>query len=82
MTAVLDPIDMFRIVRTTIRAKYGNQRCFAETVGVSPQYVSDMLSGRSPITPAVLQACGLRRREVYEIIPTSDAAPSAAGEDA
>jgi len=80
MSRYLDSLDAFRIARERIRANYGNQRCFAEALGITPQHVSDMLSGRRTMTHEALRACGLRRREIYELVPIPEAASATAGE--
>jgi len=57
----LDRLDVFRILRETIRSKYVNQRIFAERMGCTPQYVSDVMNGRRDIPAAFLKACGVRQ---------------------
>ena len=61
MSERLDRMDVFRILRETIKGKYGNQRTFAERMGCTPQYVSDVMNGRRDIPAAFLKACGVRQ---------------------
>ena len=61
MSERLDRMDVFRILRNTIRSKYVNQRTFAERMGCTPQYVSDVMNGRRDIPAAFLKACGVRQ---------------------
>ncbi|PYD63541.1 transcriptional regulator [Gluconacetobacter entanii] len=64
MSEQLDRIDAFRILREKIK-EYGNQRIFAQEVGITPQYLSDMLCGRKPLSDAILKFIGLRRKEYF-----------------
>ncbi|OUJ04962.1 helix-turn-helix transcriptional regulator [Gluconobacter sp. DsW_058] len=66
MTDRLDRLDVFRILRETIRIKYVNQRTFAERMGCTPQYVSDVMNGRRDIPLAFLKACGIRQITYFE----------------
>ncbi len=48
-------------LKALLRAKvreYGSQLAFAEAVGLSAQYVSDVLKGRRPAGPKLLKALG------------------------
>ncbi|OUJ16503.1 hypothetical protein HK28_12585 [Acetobacter sp. DsW_063] len=64
---LLDSVDAFRIIREEI-SKYANQRIFAEKVGVTPQYLSDMINGRKPLSDVVLRSCKIRRKVYFERI--------------
>lgn len=66
MTERLDSVDVFRILRETIKEKYGNQRIFAERHGVTPQYVSDVLAGRREMPKRFLQTCKIRKIAYFE----------------
>lgn len=44
---------------------YGQQKEAASALGVSPQYLSDVLSGKRDPGPAILKALGLRRAITY-----------------
>lgn len=66
MTDRLDRLDVFRILRQTIKEKYGNQRTFAEKVGCTPQYVSDVMNGRRDIPSQFLKAAGIRQITYFE----------------
>lgn len=54
-----DPI----IVLRTACATAGSQAAWARSVGLSPQYVTDLLAGRRAFTDPVLARLGLRRVE-------------------
>lgn len=73
MSERLDTIDVFRILRQTIKGKYGNQRTFAERMKVTPQYVSDVLNDRREIPKAFLKACGIRKITYFEQVEDADA---------
>jgi len=69
----LDRLDVFRILQETIRGKYVNQRTFAERMGCTPQYVSDVMNGRREIPAAFLKACGIRQITYFERVEVVDA---------
>lgn len=45
--------------------KYGSQKAFAASIGVSDAYMSDMLTGKREFSDRALHAVGLERRMVY-----------------
>lgn len=55
-----------QLLRTRVR-EWGDQLRAATQMGVSPQYLSDVLRGKEP-GPAILRALGLRRVVSYEPI--------------
>lgn len=40
---------------------------FARQIGVTPQYICDILAGRKEIGPTVLKAIGLKRKKVVTV---------------
>lgn len=46
----------------------GSQKKAAESFGVSPQYLTDVLHGRREISDRILSKLGLRKRVIYERI--------------
>lgn len=44
----------------------GGRIAFARVLGVSPQYVSLMLSGKKPLNPTLLDLLGYERIELYQ----------------
>lgn len=66
-----DHLDKQTIAEKRLRAyvrSAGSQKSAALSLGVSQQYLSDVLNGRRGITPRVLAQLGLRRVERYERI--------------
>jgi DNA-binding transcriptional regulator YdaS (Cro superfamily) len=55
--------DIIQIIRERIGK--GSQRDFAQLLGVSPSYLSDVLKGRRDAGPKVLAALGLKRVVSY-----------------
>lgn len=54
------------VERLRHRAKRaGSQQALAETLGVTPAYLSDVLGGRREPGPKILEALRLRRQVVY-----------------
>ena len=47
---------------------YGSQNNAARELGVSVQYLAEVLQGRRPIGPTLLQALGIRKVITYEEI--------------
>ncbi|GJD65770.1 transcriptional regulator [Methylobacterium frigidaeris] len=43
----------------------GSQQAYASSVGLSPQYVADVLHGRRAPGPVILAALGVRRVERF-----------------
>ena len=48
--------------------KHGSQKKLAEVIGVSPQYLGDILAGRREPGEKLLAGCGFRRIVTYERI--------------
>lgn len=46
-------------------SRYGNQRTMAKAMGVSEQYLSDMLRGSRPWSDDLLLHVGVERGEVF-----------------
>jgi transcriptional regulator with XRE-family HTH domain len=55
--------EIVQIIRERIGK--GSQRDFAQSLGVSPSYLSDVLKGRRDAGPKVLAALGLKRVVSY-----------------
>ena len=68
----MDGYAAFGRIRRMIKEKYGNQRKCAAELGISDGFLSDMLNARCDLSPALLAACGLRKRVVYEVMPHTD----------
>lgn len=49
----------------------GNQKCVADRLGISPQYLGDILSGKRRPGRKVLRALGLVHVDMYEEAPKS-----------
>ena len=47
-------------------AKLGEQRLLAKQLGISSQYLSDILNGRREPGEKVLAALGIKRADLYE----------------
>ena len=63
---------------TYLRSLIGNgsQLSFAEAIGVSPQYLSDVLNGRRDPGNSILEAIGVERIVTYRFIrPTHEDTP-------
>ncbi len=56
-------------------AAVGGQAAWAAKVGLSPQYVSDVLNARREPGASILAALNLRKRVIYEPIPEKGAKP-------
>jgi hypothetical protein len=65
-----DPIEMLRE-----RCTRSNQKQVAAELGVSPQYLNDVLARGKEPGEKILKALGLRRVVRYERVPTDPAAP-------
>jgi hypothetical protein len=59
-TALLDAVDLSALLRRAIE-EAGSQRAFARAAGVSPQYITQVLSREREPSQAVLDALGLRK---------------------
>ena len=53
-------VNLSARLRDLVQA-HGSQRAAARHLGISPQYVCDLLKGRREPGPAVLKKLGLRR---------------------
>ena len=53
-------VDVYAAMRSRIGAA-GSQVAYAGRIGVSPQFLSDVLNGRRDVPAAVLTDLGLRR---------------------
>jgi len=62
-----DALDMHRILCERIRAEK-SQAAFARKLGVTPAYVSYVMSGERPIGDKLLRALGYRRVVRFEPI--------------
>ena len=60
------PVVLSRLHHWT--AKHHSQRAAALAAKISPQYLSDMLLDRKPISDSVLKLIGVRRVVIYEEI--------------
>ena len=63
-TTMINPTDLAARLAQSVRAS-GNQRAFAQSCGISEQYLSDMLHGRREVGEPVLRALGYRRVTLY-----------------
>lgn len=55
------------IRRLQVRAnKLGGQKQLAKELGISPQYLSDVMTGKSEPGPAILEALGYERVVLYK----------------
>lgn len=57
-----------KIIAETVQIE-GSQKKAAERLGISPQYLNDILRGRREISEAVANKYGLRRVVIFERIP-------------
>lgn len=60
----IDLADIYALMRKAI-ADAGGQSAWAARVGVSPQYVSDVVNGRRDPAARMLAAVGVKRVTVY-----------------
>lgn len=67
LTNELSPIDFLRLLRLACAAAGGQAR-FAEKIGVTPAYVSAVMSGGKAPSERMLAAAKIRRVVTYEII--------------
>lgn len=63
MSETFDLIDVQRMLRTAC-AEAGGQKAFAEAHGLSPAYVSDVVTARKVPGTAIAEALGLVRLPV------------------
>jgi hypothetical protein len=60
MSQLLKAVDVYGLLRERIAAA-GSQRAYATRVGISPQFLSDVLMARSEPSAAILADLGLQR---------------------
>ncbi|HEV2054676.1 MAG TPA: helix-turn-helix transcriptional regulator [Methylomirabilota bacterium] len=60
----LSKVDLVELLRQRAK-RAGSQQALAETLGVTPAYLSDVLAGRREPGPKILEALRLRRQVVY-----------------
>lgn len=58
------PAEVFGAIRKACRAA-GSQSAWAASIGITPQYLSDVLNCRREPNKAILSALGLRRVVAY-----------------
>lgn len=70
MTKDAFPVDRSYIVRLIIDEvnKLGGQKAFADTHGMSPQYVNDVVNWRRDPSEKILTAIGYKKLILYERI--------------
>ncbi len=64
MNKPLSKADLVELLRQRAK-RIGSQQRLAETLGVTPPYLSDVLGGRREPGPKILKALRLRRQVVY-----------------
>jgi transcriptional regulator with XRE-family HTH domain len=60
----LSGADLVELLRQRAK-RAGSQQALAETLGVTPAYLSDVLAGRREPGPKILEALRLRRQVAY-----------------
>ena len=65
MAAWLTPQALRDVLATKVK-QAGEQRIVAQALGVSPQYLCDVLKGRREPADKLLKALGYRRVVIYE----------------
>ena len=55
--------DLIQMLRS--RARQSSQKQVAAELGISPQFLNDLLWGRKEITPRVAEVMGYRREVVF-----------------
>ena len=63
MKNTVTALDLIEGLR--LRAAWKKQKNVAAELGISPQFLSDLLRGRKEITPRVAEAMGYRRMVVF-----------------
>lgn len=63
--AMLDRRAALAMLRARVKAA-GNQRDAAKALGISQQYLSDVLSGARPVSDRLLRRLGLRKVITYQ----------------
>lgn len=66
---VFDDNDALVLLKAAIE-RAGSQAAFADDHGIDRSYVSQMLTGRSPVAQSVIKALGLRRVYIGEKLTT------------
>ncbi|MCK8788228.1 helix-turn-helix transcriptional regulator, partial [Roseomonas sp. NAR14] len=61
---IVHPLDVAGRLRSAVRAA-GSQKAFAAQVGISQQYLCDVLAARREPGPTLLAAVGVRRVVQY-----------------
>ena len=56
-------LNVIRILQTRVE-RAGNQKEAAKELGISPQYLNDLLKGRRPFSDKMLEKLGLMTRVV------------------
>jgi len=69
-------LDILRVLRAHVARKYGKQIRAAEAWGVSPVFVSRVLSGQKQPTEAILADAGIQRNITYTYVFKDDHDPS------
>lgn len=64
MSVPIDTAEVFGRIRRAIRLA-GSQRKFAESVGISQPFLSQMLNCQRPVSDRLLRHVGLRRVVTY-----------------
>lgn len=65
MREITDIEELLGILKETQGEQ--SQKEFAEALNVSPQYLNDVYSARTPPGPKILDALGIQSRTVYSI---------------
>ena len=74
-TETLSQAELLRLLQQRVR-EAGSQRQVAQSIGVSPAFLSDVLKGRRYITGALLHWLGYREERVYKRVYRPIAAAS------
>ena len=69
MRAPVPLADIYAALRKACRDA-GGQGAFAASIGISPQYLCDLLMARREPTDRILNPLGFRRRTIYERVKT------------
>lgn len=54
--------EVLKFLRETAESKRGSQKELAARLGISPQYLNDILSDKRRLTPEVAAAFGFRKQ--------------------
>lgn len=55
---------LVRVIR--LRNHFGSQKALADKLGISEQYLSDMIKSKRDLSDELLDACGIVRSTIYE----------------